>query len=307
MRLIDWRRSLIAAPLIIAVAAAVFLIARDDGATADTPRATLVETPPGVTPDVGVQKGELARDFTGFSPHGEPVRLSELRGRPTIINFWATWCTSCLAELPDFKALQQEVGAENLNVVAINAGEARDDALAFLDDLQADSFVVGMDPTLVVADAYNVAGLPTSIFLDADGVVRGVYAGHLRKEDMHAYLRAATEGEDAAEPAPRIRLVTTVARDHTLEVDDQGNGRAQFFSKSLRCDDSYCAAGAINEALSGRSVDVVALAVDEDPPRLSVAFDESAITLDEVTQIVVDALTMLKDPLYERPLEIRER
>jgi thiol-disulfide isomerase/thioredoxin len=289
-------------PLIAGVIALLVIVTRDGG-TADTPRATLVDTPDGVTSDVGVRTGELGRDFSARSPDGTLVRLSELRGRPTIINFWATWCTSCLAELPDFKALQREVGAENLNVLAVNAGEGAGDAREFLEELRADAFYVGMDPTLVVADAYGVAGLPTSVFLDADGVIRGVYAGHLRGKDMRAYLDAARSGDDALEPEPQIRLVTTVARDHILEVDNLSDGRVDFRAKSLRCDDSYCATDAITKALNVPGIVFAELRSGDDPPRLKVGYD-GTITLHEVTSLVAEVLSELADPLYERPLEI---
>jgi thiol-disulfide isomerase/thioredoxin len=307
MTFVDWRRLAIAAPLLAGAALLVFVLTRDDADRADTPRAQLVDTPPGATADIGVQNGELARDFAVRSPGGTPSRLSELRGRPTIINFWATWCTSCLAELPDFKAVQQEIGANNLNVLAVNAGETGADAQEFLDELQADAFHVGMDPTLLVADAYGVFGLPTTIFLDADGIVRGVYTGHLAKDDMRAFIEAASAGDTAQEPEPKIRLVTTVARDHVLEVRAAGNGTAEFRSKSLRCDDSYCAEDAIRAIEAILGVSGIERHTGEDPPRIVVAFDTSALSLDDLAMRAAGALNALGDPLYERPLEIQRR
>ena len=304
--LINWRRLAIAAPLLLAAGALVYVLTQRDG-VASTPRASLIETPSGAVAEVGVQKGELARDFIAQAPDGALVRLSELRGRPTIINFWATWCTSCLAELPEFKAVQAEIGADNLNIAAVNVGEGVADAQEFLDELKADAFRIGMDPTLVVADAYNVYGLPTSVFLDAGGVVRGIYAGQLSRDDLQAFIAAATAGADAAEPAPKIRLVTTVARDHVLEVRDAGNGNADLRTKSLRCDDSYCAETAIAAIESNAGITAVTRFSGEDPPRIVVTFDDDALSLDDVALLLANALNALGDPLYERELQVERR
>jgi thiol-disulfide isomerase/thioredoxin len=300
----DWKRGLLAAPLVALALASAWWLSRD-GTGADTPRAMLVDTPAGASDDVGVREGQLARDFAVTSPAGEPVRLSELRGRPTIVNFWATWCSSCLAELPDFKDVQEEYGADRLNVLAVNAGEGADTARSFIDELAADEFRWGSDPTLVVADSYGVFGLPTSIFIDADGFVRGIYTGHLTADDMRSFVSASFEGKVAADPAPRLRLVTTVARDRTLDVIERRDGRVELRSKSLRCDDSYCAGAAIDELASMRDVTEIDRATGEDPPRVVVAFDAAATDARSVAAALAEELERLGDPLYERPLEIR--
>ncbi|MBI5283994.1 MAG: redoxin domain-containing protein [Chloroflexi bacterium] len=301
--LIDWRRTLIAVPVLaLAAAAAYVLIGR--GTSGSTPRAALLDTPPGAVEKVGVKKGQLSRDFIGVSPDGTPVRLSELRGNPTIINFWATWCTSCLAELPDLKTLQQDIGADSLNVLAINAGEDSSAATRFLKVLDAPAFYIGMDPTLVVADAYGVFGLPQSVFIDADGVVRAVYTGQLSKELMQEYVLAASSGTDGAEPPAKIRLITTVARDHTLEVRSSGNDTVDLRSKSLRCDESYCATSVIDALTEIDGVRGVERMLSEDPPRIVVTFDEARTSAGDIASGLVNALNALGDPLYERPLEV---
>ncbi|TAK56561.1 MAG: redoxin domain-containing protein [Dehalococcoidia bacterium] len=300
--LIDWRRALIAVPLLAAAAVTAYLLI-PRGADASTPRASLVETPPGSVEKVGVRTGQLARDFASAGPDGAPLRLSELRGKPTIINFWATWCGSCVAELPDLKAVQQEAGLDNLNVVAVNAGEDSSAARRFLKTLDAPAFHIGMDPTLVVADAYGVRGLPQSVFLDADGIVRAVYTGQLSKGLMQQYVEAASAGRDGPEAPSKIRLVTTVARDHTLEVRDVRTGVVDLRSKSLRCDESYCAAPAIDALAGAIGVLGVERDLSEDPPRIVVTYGGS-LSSDAIASVLAEALNRLGDPLYERPLEI---
>lgn len=302
---INWRRAALAAPLLVAVGIGAYVLI-SGGGVGDTPRAALADTPAGVTDDVGVRKGQLARDFVGEGPDGSTVRLSDLRGRPTIINFWATWCTSCLAELPDFKEVQQELGPENINVVAVNAGEGLRDPSRFLDDLDAAAFHVAMDPTLTVSDAYGVFGMPTSLFLDADGVIRAVYVGQIDQDLMREYIAAASTGTTTGEPPRKIRLITGVAREHTLTFEDLGGGRVELVSKSLRCDDTYCANDVIAEFGSGSGITSVEQVETEDAPGLRVTFDERELTASSVAERLRSALEVLGDPVYDEPLQVIE-
>ncbi len=304
--LIDWRRALIALPVLAVVAGAAYVLL-PRGTDASTPRAALADTPSVPGAKIGVRKGALARDFIGQSPDGTPVRLSDLRGKPTIINFWATWCTSCLAELPDLKAVQQDIGADRLNIIAINAGEDSSAATGFLKELDAPAFRIGMDPTLVVADAYGVFGLPQSVFVDGEGVVRAVYTGQLSKELMHQYVQAASAGTDGPEAPTKIRLITTVARDHTLEVRPSSKDAVDLRSKSLRCDESYCATSVIDALAQVDGIRGVDRRLSEDPPRILVTFDEARTSADDIASGIADALNKLGDPLYSRPLDIARK
>ena len=302
--LIDWRRLLIAVPL-LAVAGAAFWLLAPGGGDASTPRAVLVDTPHAPDAPVGVRQGRVARDFTATGPDGSTVRLSDLRGKPAIINFWATWCSSCLAEMSDLKAVQDEAGADAFSVVAVNSGEDSASAREFLDELDAPSFRVAMDPTLVVSDSYGVYGLSHTVFVDSAGVIRATYSGQLSASLMREYLTAAAAGTDGADPPKSLRLLGNVqARRHLLEVRDAGSGAAEFRSKSLRCDDSYCASGVLDALAKASGVlDVDGFAA-EDPPRVVVRFDAEAVSLDALTSVLAELMNASPDPLYEQPLEI---
>lgn len=117
----DSKRLALALPMLLVVAVAVYWFVERSEPSDDTPSAVLVDTPNPAAQEVGGRRNQLARDFSGTAPDGATTRLSELRGQPTIINFWATWCSSCLAELPDFRAVQEEFGADRLHRVAILA------------------------------------------------------------------------------------------------------------------------------------------------------------------------------------------
>lgn len=135
----------------------------------------------------------------------------------------------------------------------MNVGEDSGAAKRFLRELDAPDFYVGMDPTLAVADAYGVRGMPQSIFIDADGIIRAVYVGQLDEDLMREYFRAASLGTDEADRPGPLRFVTTVARERALEVDPLDGGRVEFRSKSLRCDDAYCATPVVDTLSAPRA------------------------------------------------------
>src|SRR5205085_6339892 len=91
-----------------------------------------------------------------------------------------------------------------LNVLAINAGESRKEALQFIDFLQA-PFVWALDQDLTVADAYGVEGLPGSFFIDSTGVIQAAYRGHGQGETFERLVGAAISAQPAGEPPPFLR------------------------------------------------------------------------------------------------------
>jgi peroxiredoxin len=307
LRYVDLRRLILAALLLAALFGVFYLVERrnsgGDGSSAQP--ALLMDTPK--DPDhpelaVGAQLDHLAPDFEASDLDGVRFSLSDFRGRPVVINFWATWCTSCLAELPELKALLAERQEDDLAVVAVNVGESPQRARDFIDFLEA-SFDVALDPSLTVADAYGVYGLPVSVFLDRDGVVRARYVGQTDREVLDQFVTAAVQAVPAADPPRKLRLVTTVPRDHILYVDEGEAGTVRLASKSLRCDENYCVEG-LEAAVA--AVEGVSSLVREatDPPALVVDLDASVLSVESLVATVVDHLESNPDPLYDRPLEV---
>ncbi|MEO8456212.1 MAG: redoxin domain-containing protein [Chloroflexota bacterium] len=163
--------------------------------------ATLVDTPKvdGVA-DVGPQTGKIAPDFEITDIDGVRHRLSDYRGQAVFINFWATWCVPCRAELPEIYALQQEYG-DRLATIEVDRGESVDTAKNFLsgverlDDKKGVSYTVdGLDPSEVVYNRYETLPIqvtPISIFVDKRGVVTKLYNGQLKSDDMRAAIEQA--------------------------------------------------------------------------------------------------------------------
>ncbi|MDZ7800149.1 MAG: TlpA disulfide reductase family protein [Trueperaceae bacterium] len=130
--------------------------------------------------------GDAVPEFTLVDAHGEVVRPQEYLGAPLLINFWATWCGPCKEELPLFQEAYEET--DQLQMLLINLGEDRDVAQNYLDEQQVtlrtavDPYAgVGADAeeTGAVARRYRVLGLPTTVFVDADGVIRDVRIGQV--------------------------------------------------------------------------------------------------------------------------------
>jgi thiol-disulfide isomerase/thioredoxin len=141
---------------------------------------------------VGLREGNLAPDFEFSSFDGRRQKLSDFRGRVVILNFWATWCIPCKAELPDMNTLLEREGDERLAVLAMNYGESFTSANRFVEQLDVRLTAFGYDPGQSVARRYNVEGLPVSYFIDARGVVVRVVVGQLTPALMDSGLREAS-------------------------------------------------------------------------------------------------------------------
>ena len=114
---------------------------------------------------------QTAPDFTVYDMDGNPHKLSDFRGKPVILNFWATWCGYCEAEMPDFEEKYQQYGDQiHFLMVDVTDGaqETVEKASAFIAE-RGFTFPVYYDTELQAASAYNTSGLPVTYFLDAEG------------------------------------------------------------------------------------------------------------------------------------------
>lgn len=110
----------------------------------------------------------LAPEFDLAGPDGKRIRLSDFQGEPLIVNFWATWCPPCRAEMPSMQRAWEQMRDEGIAVVAINVGESAGDIKRFLDQ-EPVGFPLPMDESSQVVQAWPVRGLPTTFVVDPQG------------------------------------------------------------------------------------------------------------------------------------------
>ncbi len=167
--------------------------------------------PPGVTDfDVGVSKGKIAKDFElSKMEDGSRAKLSDFRGRPVYLNWWASWCIPCRVEMPDIAELIDR--HSELVVIGINRAEPLGRAQDFLDSIELRDGSKGMrfsvngtDPNDTLYNEYRALGMPVSVFIDAKGEITFVQNGLLRLSQMEEIVamtvQSAPPSETMAEP-----------------------------------------------------------------------------------------------------------
>jgi len=120
--------------------------------------------------------GELAPDFQLPNLEGQSISLSGFRGEPVLVNFWASWCSPCIYEMPFIQEVFEEWSGQGLVVLAINQGESLSTAKDFMQSNNY-SFPVLLDISQDVALEYNVWGIPTTFFIDKDGIIQAIKIG----------------------------------------------------------------------------------------------------------------------------------
>lgn len=119
---------------------------------------------------------------------GEPDRLGAYRGRPLVINFWASWCTPCLAELPRFEQAYQ-AHQEQVTFLGLNLQDSPASAAQVVTDTGL-SYPLGIDPDGRLFQALGGFAMPTTLFVAADGAVLERHTGELSAEQLVDKLQA---------------------------------------------------------------------------------------------------------------------
>lgn len=132
--------------------------------------------------------GSSAPAFTLSTPAGQALSLSDLRGTPVLLNFWATWCGPCKEELPLLQQAHRAYG-DRLKVIGIDLDESATQVTAYTDSVGVD-FTMLLDRGRKVADTYNLLGVPSTFLIDKSGIVRSAHIGpYLSQADLDAALQ----------------------------------------------------------------------------------------------------------------------
>jgi len=136
-------------------------------------------------------QGFLAPDFTLNTPNGESFTLSELRGQAVLVNLWATWCPPCRAEMPAIQKFYDEYKDQGFVVLGLNM-TYQDDASAVVPFVKENqlTFPILLETTGATAKKYELRSLPSSYFIDRNGIIREVVIGGPMSE---ALLRTRIE------------------------------------------------------------------------------------------------------------------
>ena len=144
----------------------------------------------GVTTSLGrtPNSGDLAPDFTLKTLDGEPVSLSDLRGQPVLINFWATWCGPCRIEMPLIEEMYQKYKDEGFVVLAVDIEESITVVQSFVNSMGL-TFPILLDYKGEVSNGpYRIRALPTSYFVGRDGKITAAHRGMMNRRMIERYM-----------------------------------------------------------------------------------------------------------------------
>jgi cytochrome c biogenesis protein CcmG/thiol:disulfide interchange protein DsbE len=141
---------------------------------------------PGAPPLAKLENSSLANDFALENLKGESVRLSDLRGKVVVVNFWATWCIPCVEEMPSFQEFQNQY--PDFVMLGIDQQEGLEQVRTFLEG-KGIEYQILLDYNAKVAGSYKVFMLPTTFFIDQDGMIRFRHYGIMTPDQMAYYLR----------------------------------------------------------------------------------------------------------------------
>lgn len=134
----------------------------------------------------GLKVGAKAPDFELKTLAGDTVKLSDLKGKKVMLNFWATWCPPCKAEMPAMEEFHKEAG-DDVVILAVNI-DPHLDVKAFIDE-NGITFPIPLDEEDKVNETYQVLSIPTTYFIDTKGNIGNKYIGAMNLDAMKQYTK----------------------------------------------------------------------------------------------------------------------
>jgi cytochrome c biogenesis protein CcmG/thiol:disulfide interchange protein DsbE len=138
--------------------------------------------------------GNAAPDFVLADLDGNPVRLADLRGRPVIVNFWASWCGPCVEEFPLLRAAAERHAGDGLAIVGVVYQDRSEAARAFMERTGA-TWPAAMDPDERVATAYGILAPPETFFIGRDGTIVARQIGQFSAASLEEKVAAIIDEE----------------------------------------------------------------------------------------------------------------
>jgi peroxiredoxin len=156
---------------------------------ATKPTNSLKDNPASQLP-IGINEQNIAPNFTLKTLDGQTVKLSDFRGKKVILNFWATWCPPCRAEIPDMQQFYEKHKAEGIEILAVNATETEKSAenIKKFAETYEMTFPILLDEKSNVAHTFQAQTIPTSYIIDTDGVIQKRMIGPMSYEQMKQFI-----------------------------------------------------------------------------------------------------------------------
>lgn len=139
-----------------------------------------------VSDSSGVEIGKIAPDFELVTLKGESVKLSDYKGKKVILNFWATWCPPCKAEMPHMQKFYEENKEDGIDILAVNLTDmdnGKKSIESFVKDYEL-TFEIPLDQKGVIGRQYQAFTIPTSYMIDTKGVISNKIVGPMDEEMM---------------------------------------------------------------------------------------------------------------------------
>ena len=180
------RTAALGGALVVVVLAVVAVVAtRRDPAPVPTVSGSGQEALPTDVPAPDEAFALPAATLEGFAG-GDAINLADFRGTPLVVNFWATWCAPCVKEMPEFQEVAADLRDE-VTFLGIDVEDAPPNAEPFVERLGID-YPLAVDPRREFARSVNIFGMPTTLFVDSDGIVRYRYTGPLDGQQLRDLL-----------------------------------------------------------------------------------------------------------------------
>lgn len=128
-----------------------------------------------------------APDFKLKDINGKEVSLSDFKGKKVFLNFWASWCPPCKAEMPDIEKLYQETKNTDLVILGVDLGENKQVVKSFITSKHY-NYEFLLDTNQEAADEYNISAIPSSFFIDKDGNIIAAHTGYMDIAQMKSYI-----------------------------------------------------------------------------------------------------------------------
>ncbi len=165
---------------------------RASSVSPDGSRIAIEETDDWVAEKPPLEVGFPAPGFTGFDINGKEISLAALKGQIVLLDFWASWCVPCLAELPTTKGIADEYAKDGVVVIGIDLDRSEESFTQAVADYELSYRQIYDGSDGQISDLYRISGIPMLYLIDREGIIRGK---DLRGEELHQAVQALLRGE----------------------------------------------------------------------------------------------------------------